>query len=409
MTTELRALDPARWDEWYASLVAAFGGVPDAPEEVELWRQLIVPERSIAVWDGSACVGATSTFPFRLSVPGGNVVPAAGVTGVGVMPTHRRRGVLTSMMRRQLDDVRERGEALAVLTASEPAIYGRFGYGVATMALSAEIDTTRVRLELPEGADDVRLRYADVKESLARCEELYARLVPRRPGMLARQPVWDRFVTADPEAYRDGASPLQCVLAERDGELVGYARYRIAVSSDPAGVKGTVTLHSLEAEEPAVAAALWRYLFEIDLTDTLRVKSRPVDDPFQHLVSDVRRCQLRLRDSLHVRLVEVGAALEARTYAAPVDVVLEVADAFCPWNAGRWRLTGDAKGASCVRTEDAAELALSVRELGAAYLGGFTLASLAAAGRVRELRPGALTEASTAFGSGLAPWLPHGF
>ncbi|MET9362008.1 GNAT family N-acetyltransferase [Streptomyces sp. NPDC006632] len=409
MTIELRVLDRAEWDEWYGALVVAFGGIPDDPEEAGWWRKLIDPERSIAVWDGSTCVAATSTFPFRLSVPGGAVVPAAGVTAVGVMGTHRRRGILTSMMRRQLDDLRERGEALAVLTASEPAIYGRFGYGIGSMSLSAEIDTARVRIELPPGAEEVSLRYAKVDESLARCEELYARLVPRRPGMLARIPGWDRLNTIDPESYRDGGSPLQCVLAERDGELAGYARYRVAMEAEPGGVKGTVMLKDLEAEDPAVAATLWRYLFEIDLTSTLKMKTRPVDDPFQHLVSDVRRCGIRLRDSLHVRLVEVGAALEARTYAAPVDVVLEVEDAFCPWNAGRWRLTGDAKGATCVRTEDTAELALSVRELGAAYLGGVTLASLAGAGRVRELRPGALAEASTAFGSALAPWLPHGF
>lgn len=409
MTTQLRVLDPAEWDEWYGALVVAFGGIPDAPEEVELWRELIDPARSTAVWDGARCVAATSTFPFRLSVPGGAVVPAAGVTGVGVMGTHRRRGILTSMMRRQLDDLRERGEALAVLTASEPAIYGRFGYGVGTMALSAEIDTTRVRLDLPPGSDEVRLRYAKVGDSLAACEALYARQVPLRPGMLARQPGWDRLTTVDPESYRDGASAAQCVLAERAGELVGYARYRVSMTSTPRGVSGTVTLLDLEAVDPAVSATLWRYLFDLDLTDTLKVRNRPVDDPFQHLVSDVRRCGIRLKDALHVRLVEVGAALESRTYAAPVDVVLEVEDAFCPWNAGRWRLTGDAKGTSCVRTEDPAELALSVRELGAAYLGGFTLAALAGAGRVRELRPGALTEASTAFGSELAPWLPHGF
>ncbi|MEU3504389.1 GNAT family N-acetyltransferase [Streptomyces hundungensis] len=409
MTMEFRVLDPAEWDQWYAALVVAFGGISDAPDEVDVWRELIDPERTIAVWDGDQCVAGTSTFPFRLSVPGGAVVPAAGVTGVGVMGTHRRRGVLTSMMRRQLDGLRERGEALAVLTASEPAIYGRFGYGIGTMALSAEVDTTRVRLDVPPGTDEVRLRYVKTAESLAACEELYARLVPGRPGMLARQPGWDRFTTLDPVAYRDGASPLQCVLAERDGELVGYARYRIAMASEPTGANGTVTLQDLEAVDPATAAALWRYLFGLDLTNTLKVKSRPVDDLFQHLVSDVRRCGLRLRDSLHVRLVEVGAALEARTYTAPVDVVFEVEDAFCPWNAGRWRLTGDAKGASCVRTEDPAELALSVRELGSAYLGGVTLASLAAAGRVRELRQGALAEASTAFAGVLAPWLPHGF
>lgn len=127
-------------------------------------------------------------------------------------------------------------------------------------------------------------------------------------------------------------------------------------------------------------------------------------------MSDIRRCGLRVRDDLHLRLVDVGAALRVRTYQAPLDVVFEVEDAFCPWNEGRWRLTGDPKGATCERTADAADLSLSVRELGAAYLGGVSLSSLAAAGLVRELREGALAEASVGFlASGLAPWLPHGF
>ncbi|CAM5252507.1 GNAT family N-acetyltransferase OS=Streptomyces tendae OX=1932 GN=GUR47_09305 PE=3 SV=1 [Streptomyces tendae] len=126
-------------------------------------------------------------------------------------------------------------------------------------------------------------------------------------------------------------------------------------------------------------------------------------------MSDIRRCRPELRDALYVRLVDVGEALAARTYQAPVDVVFEVEDAFCPWNAGRWRLSGDAKGASCERTPDAADLVLSVRELGAAYLGGVSLGSLGAAGRVREVREGALAAASVGFGSDVAPWLPHGF
>jgi predicted acetyltransferase len=142
---------------------------------------------------------------------------------------------------------------------------------------------------------------------------------------------------------------------------------------------------------------------------TLTVRGRPVDDAWQYLVSDIRRCLPRLRDSVYVRLVDVGAALAARTYQAPVDVVFEVEDAFCPWNSGRWRLSGDAKGASCERTADAPELALSVRELGAAYLGGVSLTALAAAGRIRELRPGVLAQASVGFGSAVAAWLPHGF
>lgn len=338
-------------------------------------------------------------------------MPAAGVTMVGVSPTHRRQGVLSSMMRRQLDDVRAAGEPLAVLTASDPAIYGRFGYGTATYALSLEIDTTRVRLSVPPGTDGVRLRLVDPEKALADCERVYAELVTRRPGMPARQPGWDRQALVDPPEGREGASPLKCVVAEGpDGEVVGYARYRVKPEWGPSGSDGKVEVVDLDALDPAATAALWRYLFGIDLTWTVRAHKRPVDDPVLHLVSDVRRSRAISRDALHLRLVDVAAALGARTYGAAVDVVLEVEDAFCPWNEGRWRLVADGAGSAvCTRTEEPADLALSVRELGSAYLGGITLASLAAAGRVRELRSGALARTSRAFAGDVAPWLPHGF
>ncbi|MEV8315520.1 GNAT family N-acetyltransferase [Streptomyces sp. NPDC059900] len=409
MTTELRDLRQEDWDAYYGTLELAFGGVAEAQEEHELWNKLTEFDRFFGTWEGETCVGTTGAFSFRLSVPGGSLVDTAGVTMVSVAATHRRRGILTSMMRRQLDDVRAKGECLAVLTASEPAIYGRFGYGAATQALKAEIDTSRVRLSVPAGTDDVRLRYAKPADVHDACEALYARRVSERPGMLARQPGWERLGLLDPESERHGASPLQCVVAERDGELVGYARYSVKPDWDAAGPKGAVRLRDLEALDPAANAALWQFLFGIDLTSTVEVHSRPTDDAVLQLVSDVRRCRLRVADSLYVRLVEVGAALEARTYRAPVNVVLEVEDAFCPWNAGRWRLKGDPKGAICERTEDEADLTLSVRDLASAYLGGVSLTSLAAAGRVRELRQGALAEASLAFGSDVAPWLPHGF
>ncbi|NGO13746.1 GNAT family N-acetyltransferase [Streptomyces sp. HC44] len=411
MTTDLHVLRPDEWDEWYGKLILAFGGVDEPAEERDLWNGLTEFDRSLGAWDGDVCVGTAGAFSFRMTVPGGAPVKAAGVTMVSVAATHRRRGVLTSMMRRQLDDVRSWGEPLAVLTASEPVIYGRFGYGIATQQLRAEIDTSRVRLTVPAGTDDVRLRLAEPGADAVRdaCEAVYARHVANRPGMLARQPGWERLPLLDPESERKGSSPLQCVLAEREGEVVGYARYFIKPEWDMAGPKGVVDLRDLEALDPAAYAALWRFLFDIDLTSTVKVHNRPADDAWQHLVSDIRRCRLGLRDSMHVRLVDVGAALEARTYQTPVDVVFEVEDAFCPWNEGRWRLTGDAKGASCERSTDAADLSLSVRELGAAYLGGVSLASLAAAGRVREVRQGALAEAALGFSSVVAPWLPHGF
>ncbi|MFG2117929.1 GNAT family N-acetyltransferase [Streptomyces sp. NPDC048710] len=408
-TTELKVLRPEEWDGWWDNLIRAFGAGQTSSEERELDKSLTEFDRSLAAWDGDELVGTAGAFSFRMTVPGGSLVPAAGVTMVSVAATHRRRGVLTSMMRRQLDDVRALGEPLAVLTASEPAIYGRFGYGAATFQLHAEIDTSRVQPALPAGTEEIRLRYAQPADVLAECEAVYAALVPRRPGMLARRPGWERAALLDPESERDGASALQCVVAERDGEVTGYARFRTKLGWGPTGHNGTVSLEDLAALDPATDAALWRFLFDIDLMTNLTVRGRPVDDAWQYLVSDIRRCVPRLRDSCYVRLVDVGAALAARTYQTPVDVVFEVADDFCPWNAGRWRLTGDTKGASCERTTDAADLTLSVRELGAAYLGGVSLLSLAAAGRVRELRDGALTEASVAFASPVVPWLPHGF
>ncbi|MFD9306002.1 GNAT family N-acetyltransferase [Streptomyces sp. NPDC060048] len=411
MALETRVLQADEWDVWYDHLELAFGGVPESPEERELYKSLTETDRSLAVWDGETCVGSAGAFSFRLSVPGGALVPAGGVTMVGVSPTHRRQGVLTSLMRRQLDDIRAGGEPLAVLTASDPAIYGRFGYGTATYSVSVDIDTTRVRLSVPPGTENIRLRLVDPRKALPDCERVYAALVAGRPGMPARQPGWERQALVDPPSRREGASALKCVVAEGpDGEVVGYARYQVKPDWEQTGSDGKVQVRDLDALDPAAYAALWRYVFGIDLAWRVRAYGRPVDDPLLHLVSDVRRSQVRRRDALHVRLVDLPAALEARGYGAPLDVVLDVEDRFCPWNTGRWRLTAAAGGpASCTRTGAAADLELSVGELGSAYLGGVTLTSLAGAGRVRELHPGALAEASRAFTGDVAPWLSHGF
>ncbi|HEY5836273.1 GNAT family N-acetyltransferase [Streptomyces sp.] len=409
MTTDVRVLEPDQWDTFFDRLGRAFGGMLDASQERELWRRLTEVERSLAVWDDDGIVGTAGAFSFRMTVPGGAPLDVAGVTMVSVQPTHRRRGVLTSMMRRQLDDFRERGESVAILTASEPVIYGRFGYGIAARQMYASVDSTRVVFAAPKGVDAVRMRLVPAAEGRESCESVYARRIPARPGMLARQPGWDALPVLDPPEDRAGAGELLCVLAEVDGEVRGYARYSVRSGWNNAGADGTVNLRDVEALDPVTYAALWRYLAGIDLTSRLVFRNRPADDPLLHLASDMRRCEIGLRDGVHLRLVDVGAALAARTYAGPVDVVLDVEDAFFPANTGRWRLTGDAKGAVCERTADPADLALPVGVLAAAYLGGPSLRALADAGLVRELRPGALTEASVAFRGVVEPWLPHGF
>ncbi|MFD7735410.1 GNAT family N-acetyltransferase [Kitasatospora phosalacinea] len=408
----VRPLRTDEWESWYRSVEVAFGGGQEPPGVREVWRGLTAAERTLVACADGRIVGGTTSFDFRLVVPGGAVVPAAGVAAVGVLPTHRRRGALTALMRRQLDDVRAAGEPLAVLTASEPVIYGRFGYGPATRRTEVSMLRGKVRVRTPERDGEVVLRLADPVAELPRCEELYARLAAARPGTLLRRPGWEALPVLDVPAERGGFSPLQCVLAEdpESGELLGYARYAVKSEWTDRGAAGVVRVRVVQAELPWVAAGLWEFLLDLDLTERVEVPNLPVDDALLHLVSDVRHLVPRVVDGMYVRLVDLPGALRVRGYAAPVDVVLEVTDVFCPWNAGRWRLTA-APGtpALCVRSGDPAELALDVRELGAVYLGGGSLAALAAAGLVRELRPGALESAAAAFRSGLEPWLPHGF
>lgn len=416
MSMELRELDPDIWDIWYDTLLMAFPGESEAPEQRALWRELTEPQRSLGVWDAGQVIGTLSAFSLGVSVPGGAVVPAAGLTLVGVLPTHRRRGVLTRMMRRHLDDVHEAGvEPLAVLTASEPEIYGRFGYGTATWKLSTEINTDRVRLLPPEGyarsgaapaADGIQLRMVDSEAALPRTEEVYARQVVRRPGMLERRPGWEALETIYPSGQRGGRPPQGCVLAERDGAVEGYTRYTV---EEVSGRMDRVRVHSLEADSLEAYTALLRFLFSIDLASSVTMQNRPVDDAWQHLVSDVRACAPTVRENLYARPVEMGAALAARSYSADIDLVIDLADPFCPWNEGRWRLSADGSGAVCERTSDSPDLSMTAREVGAAYLGGTSLAVLHRAGRVTEATPGAVSAASRAFGSDIAPWLPHGF
>jgi predicted acetyltransferase len=326
------------------------------------------------------------------------------------MSTHRRRGILRSMMRHQLHDLHESGgEAIAGLTATEPPIYGRFGYGLASRAVSLTIPRLHSALRVPQGTDEVTLRLVKAEETLDVIEQIYARQVPTRPGMLVRTPAWAKVCIADPDQWREGRSKLRTVLAERDGQAVGYAHYRIKREFGMPVPTGDVSVDEIYADDAASYAALLRYLTSIDLTNSTSLPGQPLDSIPMHLLENVRGAAPRVRDVLYLRLVDVDRALASRTYSAQIDVVIDVRDPFCPWNAGRWRLTGGEKGASCERTSAAADLALGVRELGSVFLGGVSLVSLGAAGLVEEQRSGALAEASRAFASDLEPWLAFGF
>jgi predicted acetyltransferase len=371
------------------------------PEDIANVAKVLEPERSLAVRDGGRIVGTASVYSRRLTVPGA-VVPAAAVTMVGVRASHRRRGLLTALMRRQLDDVREAGEPVAALWASETIIYGRFGYGMATRGAELTVDTRAARLREPPAP---RAVLAEPSEAIEQMAAIHDAVRPGRPGMLDRAGSWWEFCTRDPEHQRDGASELHAAVIEGSA----YALYAVKQIWRDGRAQSRVIVREVVAATPEGNAEIWAYLLGLDLTSELQYDGAAPDDPLPHMVTEAQTVRMRLREALWLRVVDVPQALAARTYAVPFEVVLEVADAFCPWNAGRWALRWDGETATCARTSLPASLELSAVDLGAAYLGGTPLDVLARAGRVRELRAGALARASLAFRGEREPWCPETF
>jgi predicted acetyltransferase len=417
----IRPVGPDEFDGFHAVDMHAFHGSPLPEDDRELVLSRFEFDRSLAAFDGATPVGTAAAYSFQLSVPGHQVLAAAGITWVSVLPSHRRRGVLTSMMRRQLADVRDRGEPVAVLWASEAAIYSRYGYGRAMWHADFALHRGEGALAKTAPADrEIRLRIADPAAALPELAKVYDAVLPTRPGFIARNEAWWQQVIYDPADDRQGASPLHCVLAEDDGGPRGYALYSGLNSwdSETSLPDGVLTVREMMSADPAVSTSLWADLLSRDLTTEFRLRKRPVDDPLLYQLADPRRARPRLKDALWARIIDVPDALARRRYSCPVDAVIEVRDEIMPSNAGRWRLTtagADQTGcgleASCVPATAAAEadVAMDVTELGAAYLGGTRLGALAAAGLVTERRRGAVRQLSTALSWDLAPWCPMNF
>jgi predicted acetyltransferase len=378
-------------------LSAAFGeDFPD--EELEKDRLVFEPTRDHVIEHADDGVVANAgTYTREVTVPGA-VIPAGHVTLVGVRPTHRRRGLLTRLMAHQLRQIRERGEPVAMLWASEGRIYQRFGYGLAALRQSMTIDTREVHLIHPATPDVGRLRDASPSEVRKDLQQVYDRVRVDHPGWSSRDENWWAWRLSDAPGRRQGYTERRALLFDGPAGLDGYALWRRKGDWSQTGPTGEVHVVELVAATPEAYGALWRFLFSVDLTRTVQHGFSAVDEPLRYLVNEPRGLASTISDSLWVRIVDVPAALAARRYAAPVDVVVEVTDGLLPDNAGRWRLTADATGATCAPSTDEPDLTCDVAALGAGYLGGTPLGALAAGGRVRELRPGALAAAATAFG-----------
>ena len=413
VTDPADALRPVTVEEWPAFAQALFDAF--AEEVPQTWRDAPPPvaeiDRSLGLWDGDRVAATSGLYSQTLSVPGATV-PCAGVTWITVAPTHRRRGVLTAIMRRQLHGLHdEQREPVAALWASESTIYGRFGYAPATARgnLSGRADRLRLRPDVDLGAGTVSVvPVGEYQPAAMRVLEQVRRYVP---GNLARdERWWDRALRDDKEDRKGTTARRHVLHAEPDGTVTGYASYRIRGAwTDTGEPDGAVLVDDVRALGTPAYARLWNFLLSLDLVRRVEYPMGSPDDPLRHLVTDGRALHARPNDGMWVRLVDVDRALAARRYPAPIDLVLEVRDGFCPWNAGRWRLSGHPAGAYCSRTDRDPDLVLGVEELAAAYLGGTSMASLQAAGRVTEVSPGAVTLAATAFGWPVTPWCPEEF
>ncbi len=392
MDVEIRVPTEEEYETWIRVFRRASGH-----HAVELDASLrslwIEPDRLLAAYDDGDMEGTTVASSVEMSIPGGSL-PTARIDDVGVSPTRRRKGILTRLMKRQLSDIHERGEPLAMLEASESVIYGRFGFGIGVLAEDWSIDRQHTafvsQIDRPG-----RLRLVDPEEAKGVYRLVNDGLAAQRSGVVRyHQSFWDYFL-ADPEFLRRGASALFHVVYE-DGGVEGCASYR--VNGETLGVQYLAALTN------DAYAALWRFLLDVDLMASFQAYGRAVDEALPWMLADPRRLRRSMRDESWLRIVDVRAALSARRYARSGRLNIEVRDPICPWNDGVVELDGGPDAASCRPTSESSDLVLSASDLAAAYLGTVRLATLLAAGRVEERVEGAVRTADAMFATRLQPW-----
>jgi predicted acetyltransferase len=400
---EIRACSSTEELRGALNAISHYFGEDTDLEGAERFSKRIEVERMHAAFEGDRIVAGAGAYSYRMSVPGGASIPTAGITVVGVLPTHRRRGILTSLMKEQLEDCRTRGDLAAYLWASEGTIYGRFGYGLASRMGAISLAKDRARFALPfEPRGTVRL--VDLEEAARAFPPLHEAVFAQRPGMFLRSKEWweSRTLFDDPARRQGGQKNL--ALLEVDGKPAGYAIYRVKQDWVSGSSKGVVTIVEAVAPTAEAARELWRWLLDFDWTSEFSADLLPIDHELFLLLAEPRRMQFKINDGVWVRLIDVGGALSARTYSSG-EIVLDVTDTMLPENAGRWRVTSS--GAE--RTEDAADLRLDVTGIGTVYLGGFTFSELVRGSRAEELTEGAAERADALFRTSAAPWCPEIF
>jgi len=373
----IRSVEASELPAFEQAMATVFAFQPHE-EEAELFAGWVELDRSMVAVDDGKFVATGGALSFEMVVPGGGLVGAAGLTMITVHPTHRRGGLLRRMIGRHFDEAADRGEPVSILWASESSIYGRFGYGVAVEGRDLTVARAhgRFRSDVPEPAGVVRLHEMD--EARPMIERLYraAAVDAGIPGTVVRRATdWDGYFS-DFEHNRNGATRLHFAVYHVDGEPRGYVRYRLKSSWGASGPDGTVKAQDIQALDGEAYAALWRYLFSIDLMVKVEARVRRPDDPLYRLLTDPRRIEASGYDALWARILDVEAALSARRYGVEGALVVEVVDPMRAGSAGRFRLEGGPDGAVCRRTDASADVVVAIEHLGAAYLGTPHLATL---------------------------------
>jgi predicted acetyltransferase len=405
---ELVYATPERADDFFRAVLHGFHD-DYVPEKWEPHRKVFEAERSFGFQVDGQWISTCGAYSRTLTVPGGSV-PVAAITIVTVHPSYRRRGLLNEMMTHQLRDIAERGkEPLALLWASEAAIYGRYGYAQASprMQLTGKTRATAFRPEVDLGSGSVG--EVEREEAIPIIKKLHDRLLPDRVGALNRNDDWWVVKWHDPEQWRRGASAYRFAMHyDRRGRVDGYVAFRVKTKWDESGPNAEVVVNELDASNSAARAALWRFALDLDLVRTFSADSAP-DEPLRYIVDDLRSVKADVQDGTYARLVDVPRALEARRYLSDVDVIIRVEDDLLPRNAGSIELQAGPEGASVTRTRRSPDLIMNVRELSAIYLAGTPLLALARAGLVAERSKGAVGATAAAFAWVQPPYCPDFF
>jgi predicted acetyltransferase len=408
---ELRTVPASDAVAFSRALELCFGNVIGDEEAEANAACYFDPDWAIGFYDSGRLVATTSANNLELTLPAGPGAPfplarVVGVTAVSVLPSHRRRGLLTQMMSRQLAQLQEREVPLAILTASESVIYGRYGYGAASWGQSLAIASKRSGFaERAVNASAGRTRLMDAEEAAGTLPAVHKRARALRPGEIDRSAARWAVLFADRHWEHRGASPRMFAVHEGpNSELDGYVTYRYKSHDWPHGLPGhRVEVEDLYSVSPSVDAALWRFVLDLDLVEELTAADRPLDEPLRWRLADSRQLRTTaVTDFLWLRPVDVPAMLAARGYGIETELVLEVTG----HSPGRYVLVTGPKAGACspAKQSQRTDLVLGLPELGAIYLGGNRPSVLAAAGRAQEARPGALGRADAAFASPLAPF-----